>query len=288
MVDRTADIKTAASELVAARFSFRGHSPYAPDIVLVNEFRKQDFLQAVVSEYVRIGSNAIETPNSTKTPSTSDNTSRINAQLETLKASDPALRTILQDSHFALVDISSRSTVLHSKIQAPILAIHAVRSLDDAIDLVSSHQTPCLSAYHFANPATCKYLSQFIPAIASFANHIPRDLLVGPPAPLALGQPLNLTDRYPLDLFTTPRPVFVQPVPHAAMLERALSSRDNVVAQKLFGEAKAPLKAVKRNPGGGVGFFEMGFFLNAGLVLGSVLVVSATGSFWLWRRARRI
>lgn len=46
VVDRTADIEAAARAITKARFSFGGTSPYAPDLVLVNEFVKQDFFEA--------------------------------------------------------------------------------------------------------------------------------------------------------------------------------------------------------------------------------------------------
>ncbi|KAF4766679.1 hypothetical protein HAV15_010240 [Penicillium sp. str.  len=48
VVDRTANINHAAEALVAARFSFGGRSPYAPDLVLVNEYIKEPFLMALV------------------------------------------------------------------------------------------------------------------------------------------------------------------------------------------------------------------------------------------------
>ena len=46
VVDRTADIEAAAKSITTARFSFGGSSPYAPDLVLVNEFVKQEFFEA--------------------------------------------------------------------------------------------------------------------------------------------------------------------------------------------------------------------------------------------------
>lgn len=45
IVDRTANIDEAAKAITAARFSFGGSSPYAPDLVLVNEFVKRDFFE---------------------------------------------------------------------------------------------------------------------------------------------------------------------------------------------------------------------------------------------------
>lgn len=46
IVDRSADLDAAARAITTARFSFGGSSPYAPDLVLVNEFVKKDFFEA--------------------------------------------------------------------------------------------------------------------------------------------------------------------------------------------------------------------------------------------------
>lgn len=46
VVDRSADIDAAAKAITTARFSFGGSSPYAPDLVLVNEFVKKEFFEA--------------------------------------------------------------------------------------------------------------------------------------------------------------------------------------------------------------------------------------------------
>lgn len=46
IVDRSADIDAAAKAITTARFSFGGSSPYAPDLVLVNEFVKKEFFEA--------------------------------------------------------------------------------------------------------------------------------------------------------------------------------------------------------------------------------------------------
>lgn len=47
IVERDADIDAAAKSLVAARFGLKGKAPCAPDVVLVNEWVKKDFLGAV-------------------------------------------------------------------------------------------------------------------------------------------------------------------------------------------------------------------------------------------------
>lgn len=46
IVDRSADVDAAAKAITTARFSFGGYSPYAPDLVLVNEFVKKEFFEA--------------------------------------------------------------------------------------------------------------------------------------------------------------------------------------------------------------------------------------------------
>lgn len=46
IVDRSADVDEAARAITTARFGFGGSSPYAPDLVLVNEFVKKEFFEA--------------------------------------------------------------------------------------------------------------------------------------------------------------------------------------------------------------------------------------------------
>jgi acyl-CoA reductase-like NAD-dependent aldehyde dehydrogenase len=60
VVDRTADFSQAAKHLIRARFSFKGESPYAPDVVLVNEFCMKDFCNAALQEASRWLSSQVE------------------------------------------------------------------------------------------------------------------------------------------------------------------------------------------------------------------------------------
>ena len=83
---------------------------------------------------------------------------------------------------------------LNRKTTEPVLLIHPMSSLDDAIDLSNSRYahahmyrklqadirnsgTPLLATYLFAEPPAAKYLSQFINAHMSCTNAIPADLL---------------------------------------------------------------------------------------------------------------
>lgn len=70
IVDRTANLEEAAEALLTARFSFNGTSPYALDVVLVNEFVKKDFLNAVIRKSIdfmtgRNGNGVLDEKNST-------------------------------------------------------------------------------------------------------------------------------------------------------------------------------------------------------------------------------
>ncbi|CAK4034594.1 ALDH-like protein [Lecanosticta acicola] len=258
VVDRTADLTLAARELVAARFAFGGTSPYAPDIILVNEFHHKDFLDAVVSESSRYR------PNDNKKTTTSN-----------FLATLPKTSTIRQqEPNRPIVDLSAREDILQKKAEVPILAIHGISSLDDAIDLLTSKTAataPLLAAYHFCSPRAGKYLSQFIHASHTYINHIPSELLVGPA--------FTTTERYPLESFSLPRPVHIT----APKKESGLGKKNAVV---LIKEATTPLRQYKRHPGGGiggVGFFEQGFLINALLIVGSTVTCTGLGALWLWR-----
>lgn len=53
VVDRTANFDEAAKAIVRARTGFSGKSPYAPDLVLVNEFMLEQFTNAAVTHFTK-------------------------------------------------------------------------------------------------------------------------------------------------------------------------------------------------------------------------------------------
>lgn len=253
VVDRTADLRLAAKELTTARFAFGGSSPYAPDVVLVNEFVKEEFLQALIEEAeVTALSNADAKPKSNH-PSASK-------ELETLLKQSPDARLILQKPTAAVVELPSSRRPYSLVAEKPdecrsrLLTMIPVTSLDDAIDLVSSSTTttnsPALAAYHFGNAATGKYLAQFIDARASFLNNVPRDLLVGPAFPT--GRAFELEARYTEEMFSVPRPGFIKASASSREIAAVLGGKDG---SGLLRRALEPLKVMKRKVGGGVGKF---------------------------------
>jgi len=257
-VDRTADVKLAARELVAARFAFGGSSPYAPDLVLVNEFVKREFLQAVVEEEGRrrrVGEGKLQ---GEKGRSKASN--KTSEQIEKFRKSDSKAECAMEEADAAggavVLDLHARRPeMLEGKLEAPVLAVHAVKSLDDAIDFLGSAEGssgPALAAYHFGNAQTGKYLVQFVDARVSFVNHIPRDLLLGPARPAA--QTVDPSAAYTAEMFSLARPAFI--APSSASLEIAAALSSAAGSRRLLEQALSPLKAMKRKPGGGVGMLS--------------------------------
>ena len=72
IVERDADLRAAAKSLVAARFALRGKSPYAPDVVLVNEWAREDFLGAVLQEVVVQSARTAQSEKSSKSHGKAD------------------------------------------------------------------------------------------------------------------------------------------------------------------------------------------------------------------------
>ncbi|KAK3710905.1 hypothetical protein LTR37_009926 [Vermiconidia calcicola] len=285
-VDRTADLRLAARELVAARFSFGGRSPYAPDLVLVNEFAREEFLGAVVQECVRYGRTELSKANGQLRHEKKSTASGIETSVNELRMLDAGLKIIAQEARYAVVELASRQDLLGNRLRSPVLAIYPIRSLDDGLAIVDHNtSSPCTAAYHFGTPETGKYLCQFVPAAASFVNHVPRQLLLGPAAPL--NQPINLDVRYPYTMFTHPRPQYAVPNNESIRLEKALYSADSTCAEILARDAFKPLSVTKRHNGKGVGFFELGFLINASMILAGTVFGTVTGAYLFYSRSRR-
>lgn len=128
VVDRSANFDEAAKALVQARFAFSGQSPYAPDIVLANEFVRQDFLQAVVRE--TIATEKSRTERGSK--SLGENKSEKAAELQEKQGA----KLVTQSIRGSVIDIPTRSPSLLRKTSSPILRVHAMSSLEDCINFI--------------------------------------------------------------------------------------------------------------------------------------------------------
>ncbi|TLS27677.1 hypothetical protein PpBr36_05020 [Pyricularia pennisetigena] len=280
IVERDADVDAAASALVGARFALGGTSPYATDVVLVNEWVEKDFLQAVLRHTATVVSGRAAT-----------SSSALNGGKTTTRSSagDPnLLDRIKEEGKARVVSTGDLGTVLTveapdsfllsssgPKVSQPLLAIRAVTSMDDAIDVAGRD---LLAAYVFTkNPANAKYVTQFLDSAAAYVNHVPPRLLVGPAA--VRGHPVNPDSAAPSpDMFTVPRPVYVGKRGRDAggdkVLSKVVGGGDASaavmaeMARDLGRELPAlprPLKQV------GINFFEQGILTGAVLFFGTIL-----------------
>jgi acyl-CoA reductase-like NAD-dependent aldehyde dehydrogenase len=137
VVDRSANLNEAARALVRARFSFSGQSPYSPDIVLVNEFTKKDLLRAIVEATISAGDVADEDRGRTEKPRLRDKA--LDTILQNLRSSfGNSMRVITEATCGVVVDVQDRSpNLISKKIPGPVLVMHSIRSLDDAIDFLA-------------------------------------------------------------------------------------------------------------------------------------------------------
>ncbi|KAH6892057.1 Aldehyde/histidinol dehydrogenase [Thelonectria olida] len=276
VVDRTADLDAAARAITAARFSFGGMSPYAPDLVLVNEYVKKDFFEAC-SRYATL-TFARETGVKRVDKNQSEESSRAIQEAESKRVA-----TSFGSSDFKLVDVKDRdATIANIKIKGRFLPIMTCTSLLDAVyNNGQASSQPLLASYCFAAADSAKYLSQHIPAHVSCINQIPRHLLVGPAAPTAHAPDLH--HRYSTRMFSVARPQFVE-APPAALLQVEKLLDGEAQAQSVRALATKPLKPTGQPKNDFPGFFEVGFMTGFGITLSMVLPLVGYGTYILGRR----
>ncbi|KAK3327993.1 Aldehyde/histidinol dehydrogenase [Cercophora scortea] len=300
VVDRTADIEAAAQAITRARFIFGGTSPYAPDLVLVNEFVKARFFEACSRHATMAFASERESAATKKVVGDQSEATR----RAVVEAETKSQVTSFGSSEFKLVDILDKnSPIMTMKITGRYLPIATCSGLVDAAFTPQGSETPLLAGYFFADPRAAKYLAQHVACAVSFINRIPIQLLVGPAAPIttATHTPDHLHHRYTRDMFSLPRPQFVEP-PAAGSPSRAaddllhlnggaswseapngkIVTTKNIRALAVRPLAPSGLPAKNRNTG--IGFFDSGFFIGAGIGLSVVLPALGWGSYALARK----
>ena len=271
IVDRTADLSSAAENLISARFAFGGTSPYAPDLVLVNEFVEKDFVNEVLRKAVRYFSTPSQHGNgSAEKSNRTGKASKISSRLKLLGGDKNwSLNILAQGDSGAVVKVSARSqhlVPLPPRTAEPILVVSTTSSLDHAIDLIlNDSDEPLLAAYHFAAPSHAKYLSQSVSADVSFVNHIPLPLLLGPSAPAF--RAFDLEKRYAKEHFTKGQPYFI------TSNDRRVVELEGVIGETtgskkldaLLKSSTQEIKEKKRDEWIAIGFFEQGIFIGLGV-----------------------
>ncbi|CAL3967004.1 unnamed protein product [Diplocarpon coronariae] len=283
IVDRTADIELAARSIINARFSFQGASAYSPDLVVVNEFVKDDFVAACTwhaSRYFASGAS----PSHPREAEDSVTKHLLKA------AEDKGEISVFGSSGFMLASVVDRSSpVTRMKVSGCHLPIMGCTSLVDAL-MSQRPESTLLAAYIFSDAPTAKFLAQYLEACITFVNQIPVHFLVGPAAPLS-PLPTRPGHKYSPEMFSSERPQYI-----------SRPSSDFLAIQKLFDGEKKPgsearllteirKAAVKPLPktgqplGYAVGFFEQGILLGGGLFLSVVAPALGYGTFVLGRYA---
>ncbi|KAJ3953277.1 hypothetical protein N0V92_010272 [Colletotrichum tropicale] len=277
IVDRTADIEAAAGAITAARFGFGGQSPYAPDLVLVNEYVKKEFFEAC-SKHASLAF-ARETTVRRASDNKSDET-----RAAVQEAEEKRLVSSFGSKDFKLVDIKDKNTsLLNAKVSGRFLPIATSSGLVDSV-YTYEFEKPLLAGYFFASPDAAKYLSQHLPSHISFVNQIPSSLLLGPAASTSHDAAFEF--RYSKEMFSVSRPQFIeQPSGALAKVDQLLSGAGGITTQSLRALATAPLKPTNQPGNSRLGFFEQGFVVGASLIMSIVLPSLAYGT---WIGGRRV
>ncbi|KAL4790682.1 Aldehyde/histidinol dehydrogenase [Aspergillus venezuelensis] len=296
VVDRTADLSTAAQSLVAARFAFGGRSTYAPDIVLVHEFALKGLVEALIlhsSKYL----SGPEGEEREKAVAVSNNPRRTAAGQSVLDAAnkDPSARILVSGSQWGVVEVHDRASVLlKRKIGERVLILHPVTSLDDAIEVCADFGT-LAATYAFAAPPSAKYLTQFIDAHVSYINQIPFEMLIGPALPIFPTIPSNIntvhprSTRYTQSTFQVPRPQFISESPSGILVRKILSVKSNSKETlDIWNTLAKPLPPTKQKNGPRIGFFEQGIITGGVITLTSLIGAVATVGYYAVVLLRRV
>ncbi len=270
-VDRYADMQQAANSILRARFAFGGQAPIAPDLVLVNEYRIREFCNAIAAKTGKYFAQQLEmndcSENSTTAKARTTRTS-------SLELDEAGAETILSGSKETVVRVNNRnSSILTKPVYEPLLIIHPITSMDDAIDFINSTTEEPLAAVHtFGSPEVGKYVSQFIHAHLCCENDIPVELLMAPLTPLGFATQLH--GPYRKEMFSTAKPEFIHFGAKSAKLSIILDNNDHEEAVKVRKLAQTTDTKVKQPAGRAVGYFEQGLMVGASVAL--TMIVSSS------------
>ncbi|KIN09139.1 hypothetical protein OIDMADRAFT_73037, partial [Oidiodendron maius Zn] len=174
VVDRTTDVRLASKAIVGACLFSNGTSPYAPRIVLVNEF----LCQSLIATCIEDAKSLKEMTNS-------------NQKLELVKHD------------------GSASSLTTQRINGQRIVILPTTSLVSCVSSLCSKEA-YLATYIFADAKTAKFIGEQVTSSVTYINQIPTWLLFGPPSPTM--HPHHLHPRYTPDMFSQPRTLIIEPV----------------------------------------------------------------------------
>lgn len=188
---------------------------------------------------------------------------------------------------------SRTTSLMTTKISGRYLPIATCSSLTDAVYNHEFNNTPLLAGYFFAEPESAKFLAQFVPCHISVINKIPAHLLVGPAAPTTTTHEPNFLYRYNRNMFSVPRPQFVekvvaegfQKVEDVLLSSTSKKTRGSgITTTKLRDLATKPLPPTGQPDNKGIGFFESGLLVGAGIYASLLLPALGFTTYFLGRK----
>ncbi|KAJ5372047.1 aldehyde dehydrogenase PutA [Penicillium concentricum] len=274
IVDRTANLEDAVVDLVISCFAFNGRSPYSPDVILVNDFCVQPFIDLLIKHAPSYLGRGLQ--QAKKVPRKGSGASL----LERI-ASEEGCQVVVSGTGWAVAKVQDRNSfLLKSKIDERLLLIHQVASLDDAINFCNSMGT-LNATYTFAAPTAAKYISESIDAGLAWINHVPYDMLIGPVLPLNTA--LSQETRYAPDLFQVSRGQILHKSPNTLLAKSLLKSAGKPQIGASLGQFMGPLPSLQQRPGHKIGFFEQGFVTGGILILTSLFAMGAAAGYHVWK-----
>lgn len=196
VVDRTADVTKAAQALCTASFSFKGKSPYSPDLVIVNEWIMEAFLQACIRELGDDPGNLENVESLLKAGSQSS----ANGDIIILRNSDSKFvydtsglecpETFLLLLSIVLIVWQKQGRKITRRLASCLRKHGSNRKCHNSFTVVSlprpeippaiSHivvSGTLLAGYYFGDTKTCKFLHQSLNAKMACVNNIPLSVL---------------------------------------------------------------------------------------------------------------
>lgn len=269
VVDRSGDVQAAANALVRARFSFGGSSSYAPAWVLVNDFAIKEFSQAAVNAALQYSASLSQH----QTMSHESDSRSLRG-----KAGAPSEHEslLMSGDHGRIILLSPGTTLPDcTKSNPATLFILPVTSMDAAIDILNQSDSPLAAHYVYADPASAKYITQFVRSAASFVNHVPTEILIGGLGPME--HQLSAHPRYTPEMFSQPSPIMINNSVLSTNIARLITASEAKERKQLEAPLTSVFKPVKEPWGPMFGFFEQGFLFNASLILTSVVIGTVCG-----------
>lgn len=163
IVDETAKLHLAAKRIVFGKFLNAGQTCVAPDYVLVQESKKEEFIQALIEWIERLYPNSLENSSYVKMIH-KDHFNRIltyiNSSDKVIYGGNSSLDTLKIEP--TLLDATMDNPIMQEEIFGPVLPILTYKTFEDLKMIIQKHPNP-LALYIFStSKKNINYLTSHI------------------------------------------------------------------------------------------------------------------------------